>query len=304
MICRNLTWVALFGIGIFATAYGLVFRAAVAGTECPAYIWIDCGEQIREKNGSLTQRYHIRSSGDTLPDCTHGSDFQAFYRFFRRSSSSKKPYRFDRAFPKAGYFQAVITRDNGELCLDINSRTDTRIELYAFGTCGGKKLLAHISHYLFGKASHSDETRTRGPVMQLPADLPRLCLHPSCRNYYMQTGQTYRFNYSGKDATAKTMSILENHKHLADVARSPSGIFEYTPPHDPQLDRAGPHAFKETVALVETTTSEWDYATTYTLLLNRSYLGHLRPLPGLILFGVTILTFVVGVGCKMRLRRK
>jgi hypothetical protein len=303
MICQSLKLGALFSIGIFAIAYGVMFGATVEATECPKCIWIECGEQIREKNGSLTQRYHIRNSDNSCLDCTHSSYLQALYRFHCRSASSKKPYRFDRSFPKAGYWQAVITCDNGELYLDINSRTDTRIELYVFGTRGRKKLLAHISHFLFGKASPSDETRAHGPVAQLPADLPRLCLHPSCRNYYMQTGQTYQFTYTCKSTMAKTMSILENQKHLTEVAVSPKGTFDYMPPHDRQLDRAGPHEFKETVALIEETTAEWDYASTCTLLLNRSYLGHLRRLPGHILFGVTILAFVGGVGCKRRHRR-
>ena len=282
-------------------AYGLVFAQAVADTECPTYVWIDYAEQVREKNGSLTQRYYIRNSGDIWPDCAHCPDFQAFYRLNGRPSPKKHPYRFDRFSPKAGYYRTSITCDNGELYLDINFRTNARIELYIAGTCGRKKFLAQIAHPLFGKAP-SGETRTQWPVAGLPADLPRLCLQPSRHNFYMQTGQTYQFSYTGKGTAVKSMSILENHKRLADVAMSPSGVFAYTPPHDPQLDRVGPYDVKETVALVEEATSDWDYATTHTLLLHRSFFAHLRLLPGLVLFGVTIMVFAVIVGYKRKNR--
>lgn len=163
MAYRSLKLGVWFSIGFSALACGLAFSPAVADTGCPAYIWIDCGKQVREKDGSLTQRYHVRDNGDVWPDCSHIPGFQAFYRLLDRSSPKKYPYRFDRSFPDADYYRAPITCEGGELYLDINSRTNVRIELYIYGTCGRKKLLAQIAHPLFGKAP-SDETQPQGLV--------------------------------------------------------------------------------------------------------------------------------------------
>ncbi len=297
MICQRLKSGIMLSIGIFVIICGSLSGPANAGTQCPTHIWIDCGEQTREKNGAVTQRYYIRNSDDICRNCTQPPDYKAFYRL--KSSTPKKPYRFDRSFPEADYSCALIRCDNGELYMDITSETNSHVQLYVYGTCGRKKLSAQITHPLFGKAP-SEKKRTQEPVARLPEGFPTLNLHAAPRNFYMQTGQTYQFTYAGKGTTVSTMSILENHKQLAKVAVSPGGIFAYTPPHDPQLDRNGPNEVKETVALVEETTPQWDFATTHTLLLHRSYLAHLRLLPGLALFGVTILLFAAIVGYKRK----
>jgi hypothetical protein len=288
------------GIGIFAVICGLVFGPAIANIECPTYIWIDCGKQTREKDGSITQRYNIRSNVDGWTNGTESSDYQAFYRLDAKSSKSKSPYCFDRSFPETGYYNIPVTCADGELYLDINSATNARLELYVHRICDGKKLSARIVHPLFGRASSDDEPRIQGPVMSIPADLPRLYLPPFFQNYYMQTGQSYPFGYTDRGATVKTMSILENRKHIADIVRAPDGTFVYKPLHDPKLDSTGPYDFKEAIAMVKETAAGWDYVTTYTLLLHRSYIAHLKLLPGLVLFGVTAALFAVIVGCKRK----
>lgn len=306
VIYRNPKSRVWIGIGIFVVICGLAFGTAVANTECPAYIWIDCSKQTREKDGSITQRYNIRSDADGWADGTEGSDYQAFYRLdikFSKSKSkskSKNPYRFDRSFPETGYYNIPVTYADGELYLDINSTANARVELYVYKTCDGKKLSARIVHPLFGKAASEDEPPIQGPVVSIPADLPRLYLPPFFQNYYMQTGQSYPFGYTDKGTTVKTMSILENRKHIADIVRAPDGTFVYKPLHDPKLDNTGPYDFKEAVAMVKETATGWDYVTTYTLLLHRSYIAHLELLPGLVLFGVTAALFTVVVVCKRK----
>ncbi len=303
-LLKSLKSGVLFSLGIFAMVCGLMSGPAIADTECPTHIWIESGKQTREKNGAITQHYYIRNnirnSGDAYRDCSRNNAYQAFYRF--QSSSKKHPYRFDRSFPKADYYRAHITCDQGKRYMDITSESNARIELHVYGTCGRIKLSAQIVHPLFGKA-RSGEGGTQGPIGQLPEDFPRLSLHASPRNFYMQTGQTYQFDYAGKGPTINTLSILENHEHLADVTRSPSGLFAYTPPHDPKLDRTGPYDVKQTVTLVQESTPEWDYATSQTLLLHRAYRTHLRLLPGLVLFGATLAVFAGIVGYARNKRR-
>nr|NJM04410.1 hypothetical protein [Desulfobacula sp.] len=288
MTCQRLELSIIILTCIFAAVSGCISLPATADTGCPDYIWIGCGEQTRVKNGAVTQRYYVRTDPDTCLNCTHGIDYQAFYQF--QTSSKKQPYRFAPSLSKEDYYRVPIQCGRDGLYFDITAETNTRIELYVFGTQGSKRLSAKIVHALFGKAP-SRESRDRGEVSRLPEDFPDLRLRPSPGIYYMQTGQAYGLDYTGAGAQAGTLSVLENGQHIEDLSVSPDGGFSYTPPHDPKLDRAGSYEFKETVALVKEITPEGDYITSHTLLLHRSYLGRLRLQPGLALFGATILVF-------------
>ena len=165
-------------------------------------------------------------------------------------------------------------------------------------SCGRKQFLAHVIHPIFGKAPC--EKPVQQGTAQLPRDLPQLSLGSKSRVTYMQTGRPYRFKYISKGTAGQTVSIFENQRQIASLPVSDDGGFAYTPPHDPKLDRSGPHDYKQTVVLVEETAA--DYAATQTLLLHRSYLAHNRLKPGLILFSATILVFSLTAVFKRKYR--
>ncbi len=259
------------------------------GGLCPQYVWIDCAQQSRHKNGALTQYYHIRHNADIRPNCLDAEDYKVLYRFRIRSKPKRHPYGFDLVTPKDGYYSTPIICDKDGLYFTIKSEGNNIVEVFVVVSCGRKQFLAHVIHPIFGKAPH--EKPVQKGVAQLPQGLPRLRLGPkfSVRSMYMQTGRTYRFEYMSKDSTAKSVSIIENQQHMASLTVSDDGTFAYTPPHDPKLDRSGPYDYKQTVVLVEETGAKREYAATQTLLLHRSYTARNRLKPGLMLFGAVFL---------------
>ena len=126
-------------------------------------------------------------------------------------------------------------------------------------------------------------------------------LSPDPSHYWPQTGMTYRFTYQGLGKATGAAQVIENQRHLDSITIDPQGVFSYTPPHDPDLDREGPSAYKQTVLLVEQQAGRETITSTFTLLLHRSRYGHHRLLPGLALIVLVALAVLFGV---IRKRRK
>ena len=100
---------------VFATFFIFFWPAmAVSGLPpgndglCPQYIWIDCAQQSRHRNGALTQYYYIRRNQGMDPDGLAPGDYTAIYRFRIRSRPKKRPYGFDLLTPKEGCFAAPV----------------------------------------------------------------------------------------------------------------------------------------------------------------------------------------------------
>ena len=238
---------------------------------CPDHVWITCGAQNRMTDGSITQDYRL-SSGDDLPMCPPEIRWEAYYRLM------------DGDGLEEGYSRVPLTCSDGVLHLEINCRTNARLELAVVGHCGDNHYTAQLQHALFGKASpgtNEPSERTGG----LPAGLRRWDLKPSRRNTYMQTGETYHFTYHGKVEAVQAVNVLEKGRMLPqDFGLTPDGILAYTPVHDAHLDGASPYEFKETVLSAREVMEGREYVTTFTLLLHRSYSAHLKRLPGFALF--------------------
>lgn len=259
-------------------------EATLTDNHCAAYLWIAFGRQVRQPDGSLTQRYHIRSNRTLWPNGDDCGDLQAFYRLNSRSVQTPR-----------GYCSAPVICNQGDAYLDITSKTNARIDLYMVGTCGRRQWTAHTTHPLFGKASPD----TREPSVRtadLPDGVARLRLRPSRHTPYMQTGTPYYFDCTGNDGTMKSAVIIENQKRIAELDILPGNVVAYTPPHDPNLDRAGHYATKEILVLVEATGKDRTHTDTFTLQLHRTVRGHHRLLPGIILFsaaGSVVLALVI-----------
>jgi hypothetical protein len=256
---------------------------------CPDHVWITCGEQIRLTDGSLTQRYGLKSNGGNSAPCTPDIRWEAYYRLI------------DGTLPGNGYRRVPLECGEGTPRLEINCRTNARLELIVVGRCSGRRFTAQLRHALFGKASAGRPVQSASPD-DPPGDLRRLELQPSRRNFYMQTGDTYRFAYHGNAGAVETVEVLEEGRPLPlDLVLAPDGSVDYTPAHDPRLDRKSPYTFKETVLLAREVAEDRAYVTTFTLLLHRSYGAHLKSVPGLAVFaGAAVL---VGGCVAVRKRR-
>ena len=238
--------------------------------DCPDHIWIACGEQIRLPDGSVTQHYWLRSDSKKRLRRLSNIQWEAYYRLT------------DGTTPAKGYCKVPLECSEGAPHLKINCRTNARLELIVVGRCGGKHFSAQLRHALFGKASAVKQNHSM-QFSDLPADLRQLNLQPASRNYYMQTGGTYRFTYRGDAGAVLSVAVLEEGQRLPlDLNLSLDETLAYTPAHDPRLDRSGPYEFKETVLLAREVSGDREYAATYTLQLHRSYIAHRRLFPGLV----------------------
>ncbi len=251
-----------------------------ANVDCAAYLYIAYGDQTRLKDGSITQRYHIRGDNDSWLNGGASQNVKAYYRLRSQSGQGQ-----------SGYRQAPITYCRDDVTFEVNSRANALIDVYVAGTCGSRRWTAQTGHPLFGKASPAAGESPAGAG--LPSGFGRLSLRPARHNQYMQTGKTYRFDYHGRDGTLETAAVFEDRKRIADLVIMPGNVLAYTPPHDSRLDRGGHFATKETVVRIDETACGRQYATTYTLVLHRSIGAHSRLLPGILLFGAA--GVVVGI---------
>ena len=260
---------------------------AASNEKCPPHIWISQGEQTTKKNGGLVQRYHIRNNRNDWGKIEEKIGLQAIYSLRNYSSADVE------------YYHAPIKRNGDDVFLDVECDTNAMIRLFVLGACEDKCYTAQIATPLFGRASKGSSKP--GKLAEgFPENRPRLHLKPSIRDYYMQTGRDYLFEYSAIGPDANKAEILENGKIRAQIALGPDGNFAYTPLHDITLDRAGPRARKETVVFVQEEAYGKVFSTTHTLVLHRSITAHLDLSQGLVLLGATFALFSMFVVYKRR----
>ncbi len=263
-------------------------RSAV-GPLCPAYLWIAYGPQIKEKDGSLTQRFYIQAPNGRLNE-TSAKEMKLTAFYLSRRARAKGP---SLGRPLAVQYQ------HGAPYLDINIGRFSRIELHVSAACGRQRYRATTVIFLFGKSGK----KTINPLPPSPGlrpPQPYIHLRPERGHYWMQTGQNFRFVYQGGGKDPGMARVMEDRRTVGSIALDPQGAFSYTPPHDPKLDRAEPSAFKQTVLLLSEATPQGTVVSTFTLLLHRSRYGRHQMLPGLALFALVGFGVLWGVLRKRR----
>lgn len=263
------------------------FGKVATHADVPAHLWIAYGPKTRAPDGAVTQRFYIRRGG--RPGDL--SDLQAFYRFGNRRGLEPVFHR------------ARILRQDGDFYLDVSCPAMARVEVTVTGTLPGRQgvaqLTAQTTFFLFGKAA--DDRRPAAADFH-PQTRSPLHLRPDPGHYWMQTGATYFFTYSGPNPAAATVSVLENNRPILTLAPDANGAFAYTPSHDSRLDSAGPDAGKQTVLMVRAAAGGRECRSVYTLLLHRSRHGHMQLWPGMALFGFTAAAIGLLVGYQRRRR--
>lgn len=263
---------------------------AVSSADCPAFLWIAYGPQSKEKDGSLTQRFHIKGPDGYLAGQGDAKmSLSAFY-LSRRARGKGPCHRYP----------AAIKNEAGPPFLDITTGRFSRIELHVSALCGKRSYRAATVLFMFGK-SGEQTTQPLPSAPELRPQEPYLHLRPERGHYWMQTGQTFRFVYLGASKGSGVVRVMEEQRRVGSVEIDPQGAFSYTPAHDRKLDRAGPSASKQAVLLVEEPTAQGIVSNTFTLLLHRSRYGHHQLLPGLALFALVALGVLF---CVMRKRKR
>ncbi len=278
---------------------------------CPPFIRISYGDLITERDGSLTLRLFIRTphASSVLPDGGTNLKLNAFYETECLSSEGPRHY-----------YRTSVKCNNGVPYVDINSGVSSRIELTVSGTCGNRQYRAQTVFCLFG-ISGMETANSMSPLGHLEVEKPFIHLIPDPSHRWMQTGETYRFAYKKGGNGSRVADVFENERHLETLDVDPAGRFIYKPPHDRNLDRAGRSAHKEVVLLIKEqaftgtavtvrnhdgagyireSTGKDEYASTFTLLLHRSYYGHRKLLPGIALFLLTATVTALAVIQKRR----
>ena len=140
--------------------------------------------------------------------------------------------------------------------------------------------------FLFGNSGRAT-TDSAQEIRQVAERKPYFHLAPKDSHYWMQTGETYRFDYEAAGTSDRVLRIFENQRHVETLEPDATGGFAYKPSHDPDLDTSGYQAYKEVVLLIEESTGQSEYASTFTMVLHRSRYGNQKLLPGIALFFLT-----------------
>ncbi len=287
MICDNRSFLSAVVIVISATLVLWVPNISQADRKQgdDLFLRIAYGRQVKEKDGSVTQRFYIKSSNGTRQISNHslGYGVEAFY-------TTGGP----REKGKEKYIQADVKYIDDACYLDINAGSFEQINLYVTGRFGRKHFMAQTTCFLFGNAINviskgKDKTKLSN---NFDTHMPRLFLKPERHHYWMQTGETYTFIYKGMHEAQNTVEVIDNLRSVQTIETDQDSAFSYTPPHDRELNWAAHDAVKEIFFLIKESSVNGEYTTAYTLLLHRSRFGNHRLLAGVLLFSVTGLTAI------------
>ena len=260
--------------GWFACLTASPDASAAGETVCPTFLILSAGKQHRLPDGSVIKRYHV--AGARKDGCRILKDISltAFCRMGMGRRAGK------------GYVRVPLTFNRGEIFLEIRSKAQTMVKIMVTGTCQERTYLAQTVDVLFGKAGPGIQAPA-GAGHVLPPGLPVLGLRPSRRNYHMQTGMTYHFDYAPVGDGPGIATVFEDSIPVATIPLAADGRLAFTPDHDVRLDRAGSSTWKEAVIHIEEQTGGRRYITAHTLRLHRSITAHLLLLPGLTLLGLS-----------------
>lgn len=287
--CILLLLAALLVLATTLSAEGSVHRGHPQKT-LQKFIWLDLGEQQRQRDDVITQRYHIHShpTGLIASQC---DTVQIVYWPGDRSGPSDRAYE-------------LAMQCNGEDCfVDLRCEGFIYLVLAVRAECEGDILIAQTVHSLYAKGA-SSTARPEGAILENFVLLPSLSLRQESAHYYLQTGETYHLHYArplkyaaggGKSAPREALLLSPDGAVLGQAcALSAQSDCVYIPAHDRDLDRSGSKPTKAAILLVRDLVQGQPYTTTLTMHLHRSRYAHLHLPAGLTLFGLTAL-LILGI---------
>ena len=282
------------------TIFPLLLFSPAPTTTCASpskdnYLWIEFSKQIKEKDGSVTQPLFIYYG--IFPDQKKGTwELDGFRAFYTLNEKDEKGNRI--------FYEAEIERDKGKSLLRIKAfHTDRCIVLVQGRKKQGKATRCYSAKTSFVLFGHSPSKRKKiKPVASSEINRQFAISITPQFHYWPQTSNPVKIalSFNEEHLGGKILSIFDENQGVIDLKTDETGNYTYTSPNDKKLNREGETAFKQTVVVAEETEGNTNYISSYTLLLHRNRFKNRKVLPGISIFGGTM----VGVFLLVVVKRK
>lgn len=256
------------------------------------YLWLEFGQQIKEKNGSVTQPLCIHYG--RFPDKKEGivelEDLRGFYTLNEKDEEGESIF-----------YTAAIERDKKASFIKINSPDTNCFTVLVLGkrNLGAVeyRYLARVSFILFGHSGiKKKEVKPLVPSPEITRRM-EICIAPEycC---WPQTGDPIKLTplFDKISLGGKEIYIADESGDCIVVETDKFGDYVYIPPDNQKLRLKGERAFKQTIILAEKTAENTTYKSSYTLLVHRSRFGNMNlHLGGSIFGGTMAIVFITAV---------
>ncbi len=257
----------LFPIGDTAETY--------ASSSKDDYLWIEFGEYIKEKDGSLTLPLEINYGRfpDNRKENWQLDALSAFYTLTEKDDEGNKIF-----------YEAEIEKAKGVYLVRIKSfKTDRFIVLIEGRKTQDEtthRYLAKTSFILFGHSSTKRKKAKPAPSTEINRQF-EMSIAPEFSGW-PQTYNPVKIapSFSQHQSGEKAISIFDENQDPIEVKTDERGNYTYIPPDDKKLNWKGTTAFKQTVIVAEETKGYTTYISSYTLLLHRNRFKNRSPVLG------------------------
>lgn len=267
----------------------LMFSSAIhIGRDCGAAsesdcLWVEFGERIRERDGSLTQLLHIGYGG--FPSRRKGlaelRELRAFYRLKGESTDGEIRYR-----------EVEVERNGGAGLIKITTYKTSAYAVLVRGKVrqDGRQnvLLASASLVLFPRSFSEGPGAGDAPAEEVEQRF-RISVTPEF-SYWPQTGEAVDLllSFDREAVAGKMVRVFDESGVTAKFQTDATGHLTYVPPEDEKLNHQGVAAFKQTVVVSEMKGERTIHLSSHTFLFHRSRFGNRRLLPGMGIFMGTL----------------
>ena len=258
-------------------------------------LWIEFGEQIKEKDGSVTQPLFIYYG--RFPD-KKGSPLElevcrAGYTLNRKDKNGENIF-----YPAA--FESV----NGAVTIRVNAVKSDRYTVLAEAErmFGGARYvyLAKASFFLFG---HSPFKRkeTKPVLSNEIIERLKIGIVPE-HSVWLQTGVPANFvlSFDKSIMAEKKVCIVDENGSFTEMRVDKEGRAVYVSPDDEKLNYRGKTAYKQVVIQTEEIRKNTIFKSSCTLLFHPSRFGKRSFLFGVSILAITIAVVFTIVGIKRR----
>jgi hypothetical protein len=259
------------------------------------YLWIEFGERIKEKDGSLTLPLEINYG--RFPNNRKGDwQLDALRAFYTLTEKDDKGNRI--------FYEAEIEKAKGVYLVRIKSfKTDRFIVLIE-----GRRTQDEAAHYYLAKTSfvlfgHSPLERKKikpAPSTEINRQF-EISIAPEFSGW-PQTCNPVRIvpSFNQHQLGEKAVSISDENQDPIEVKTDEGGNYTYIPPDDKKLNWKGTRAFKQTVIVAEETRGNTNYVSSHTLLLHRNRFKNRSPVLGAGIFWGSVAGILLLVVAKRK----
>lgn len=244
------------------------------------YLWIEYGERIKEKNGSLTQLFSVHYG--RFPDMKRGASLEmeglrAFYSLREKDGKGEDVF-----------YPLDIDIDVGKSTIRINSLETDNFTVLVEGKRNFGKVkysyLAKTDFFLFSHSSYKRKKEEPIPYNEIKQRF-EISANPEF-SYWPQTGSPIEITplFNQVRLKEKALYMFDENGDIIDTKTNEKGNYTYIPPEDKGLNWKGETAFKQTIIVAEETRQNTNYVSSYTLQLHRSRFKNHKFLPGLGIF--------------------